>query len=126
MTLAPEDDFSSHPFRYGRVIGIFHVDFIHDTPGAPRAPISKQVLWVRWLKYDKSYRAGFQHRRLHRVHFLPSDHPNAFGFLDPDEVIRGAHLIPAFQHEPTDEYLEGQSVAREEEELNDWKYFHVN
>ncbi|KAG5637871.1 hypothetical protein H0H81_002834 [Sphagnurus paluster] len=125
MTLAPEGethDNGDHPFWYGRVIGIFHVDFIHDIPGTRQIPISKQVLWMRWFQYDKSYRAGFQRRRLHRIHFIPSHDPSAFGFLDPDEVVRGSHLIPAFHHGPTDEYLKGTSVTCEEDELNDWKF----
>ncbi|KAG5652335.1 hypothetical protein H0H81_005403 [Sphagnurus paluster] len=129
ITLAPEGetyDNGDHPFQYSRVIRIFHVDFIHDIPGTRQIPISKQVLWMQWFQYDKSYCASFQRHRLHCIHFIPSHDPNAFGFLDPDEVVRGSHLIPAFHHGPTDEYLKGTSVAREEDELNDWKYFHVD
>ncbi|KAG5638429.1 hypothetical protein H0H81_012646 [Sphagnurus paluster] len=125
MTLAAEEDLD-HPFRYAQVIGIFHVDVILNAPGQSQTPVSKEVLWVRWFKYDKSYRAGFQQRRLHCIHFTPSEEPDAFGFLDPDEVIRGAHLIPAFQHGATAEWLTGSSIAREDGEEDDWKYFFVN
>ncbi|KAI0037318.1 hypothetical protein FA95DRAFT_1684912 [Auriscalpium vulgare] len=45
-----------------------------------------------------SYKGVLITRRLHRVHFLPNEDSQAFGFLDPDDVIRGAHLIPAFAH----------------------------
>ncbi|KAG5633705.1 hypothetical protein DXG03_006764 [Asterophora parasitica] len=128
LTLSPEGD-GDHPFRYGRVIGIFHVDVFQNTvtvPSMPPTPFSKEVLWVRWFDTDKSYRAGFKHRRLYRIHFVPADSPGAFGFLDPDEVIRGCHLIPAFEHGSTKEWMPGHSISREDDELDDWKYFYVN
>lgn len=86
MTLGPEDD-SSHPFAYARIIGIFHVDVIHNVPGATSTPTSLEVLWVRRFQRDTSYRAGFTRKRLHRLQFFPERDPIAFGFLNPDEVI---------------------------------------
>jgi hypothetical protein len=77
-------------------------------------------------RHDTNYRAGFQRKRLHRVEFIPSDDPNAFGFLDPDEVVRAAHLIPVFYHGGTESLLQGLSVARDEGEVDDWRYFYVN
>ncbi|KAG6835741.1 hypothetical protein H0H93_015071 [Arthromyces matolae] len=93
---------------------------------SPSNPVSKEVLWIRWFKYDPTFRSGFEKKRLHRIHFVPSEDSEAFGFLDPDEVIRAAHLIPAFRFEPTDQWLHGESVARAEDENDDWHYFYVN
>ena len=121
MTLSRED--TDHPFEYGRVIGIFHVD-VGINEGPSRASVSKEVLWVRWYRRDSTYRAGFKRKRLHRLAFLPEDDPKAFGFLDPDEVIRAAHLIPAFRHGATEE--RGESLGRAEGEGDDWQYFYVN
>jgi len=124
MTLSRHDN--DHPFEYARVIGIFHVDVIHGVEGATQHPISKEVLWVRRFRRDRSYRAGFQQKRLHRLEFISSRDDSAFGFLDPDEVIRASHLIPAFSHGPTEEFLSGESFGRAPGELDDYRYFYIN
>ncbi|KAJ7151509.1 hypothetical protein C8R46DRAFT_1229045 [Mycena filopes] len=127
MTLAPEGD-TSHPFSYRRIIGIFHVEVLHNVPGASRVPELVEVLWVRNFRVDKSYRAGFKAKRLHRLEFLPEGDPNAFSFLHPDEVIRGAHLIPAFHYGRTGMLL-GPSLALDHEGHDDdeeWRYHYVN
>ena len=126
MTLSRHDDDDDHPFEYARVIGIFHVDVIHGVEGATQHPVSKEVLWVRRFRRDKSYRAGFKPKRLHRLEFLSSADAFAFGFLDPDEVIRASHLIPAFRYGRTDEFLSGESFGRAPDELDDYRYFYIN
>ena len=99
---------------------------IHNVEGATQHPVSKEVLWVRRFRHDKSYRAGFKQKRLHRLEFLPSNDNSAFGFLDPDEVIRASHLIPAFRYGPTEEFLSGESFGRAPGELDDYRYFYIN
>jgi hypothetical protein len=128
VMMLPRDEDSEHPFEYARILGIFHLDFIHHSPSATsNAPVSMEVLWVRWYCHDATYHAGFKKRRLHRIQFIPETDPSAaFGFLNPDEVIRGAHLIPAFHYGPTEDLLRGETIAREEGEVDDWKYFYVN
>ncbi|KAF8960116.1 hypothetical protein BDZ97DRAFT_1666295, partial [Flammula alnicola] len=44
MTLSRNDP--DHPFEYGRVIGIFHVDVGIHEPGASKPSVMKEVLWV--------------------------------------------------------------------------------
>jgi hypothetical protein len=125
MTLSQHDD--DHPFEYARVIGIFHVDVIHNVEGGvAQHPVSKELLWVRRFRRDKSYRAGFKQKRLHRLEFLPSDDDSAFGFLDPDEVIRASHIIPAFRYGGTQDLLYGESFGRAPGESDDYCYFFVN
>ena len=107
---------SGHPFAYARVLGIFHCDVVHLLPG--KAPTSHAVefLYVHWYCRDLTYEAGFKQRRLHRLELMPQDHPSACGFLDPNDVVRGAHIIPAFFY--------GASDAAG---LTDkWRYFYVN
>ena len=99
-----------HPFEYARVIGIFHVDVIHSVEGATQHPVSKEVLWVRRFRRDKSYRAGFKQKRLHHLEFFSSNDDSTFGFMDPDEVIRASHLIPAFHYGPTDKFIIGSHL----------------
>ncbi|KAF9475263.1 hypothetical protein BDN70DRAFT_770904, partial [Pholiota conissans] len=117
-----------HPFEYGRIISIFHVDIIikNEEVGVSPSIVSKEVLWVRWFRRDTSYQAGFKKKRLHRLQFMPSDDAAAFSFLDPDEVIRAVHLIPAFRYGKTNDLLPEVSLGRALGELDDWKYFFVN
>lgn len=125
MTLAHQEN-SPHPFDYARIIGIFHVDIIHNVPGASLVPVSVELLWVRRFRVDDSFSAGFKKKRLHRVEFVDAGDPEAFGFLHPDEVIRAAHLIPAFHYQGTVEFLHGESLARSPGETDDYRYFYIN
>ena len=123
----------SHPFEYARIIGIFHVDIVNPVSKPTANSTDKkppttsiEIIWVRRFRIDTTYSAGFKKKRLHRLQFLPSSDPEAFGFVHPDEIIRGAHLIPAFHYGGTDEYLSGVSIARNEDEYDDYRYFYVN
>lgn len=91
MALSHDDP--SHPYVYARVLGIYQIKVLHPTM---TAPTSMDVLWVHWLQIDRAHQAGWKAKRLYRVQFVPSLEDDAFGFLDPDDVIRGAHLIPCF------------------------------
>lgn len=111
---------SGHPFVYARILGVFHTEIFHSTIGHRPVPHTLEFLWVRWYRIDRTYRAGFKARRLHRIELVPEDDPNAFGFLDPDDVIRGVHLIPAFAQgtiEETSEYPGDEHL---------WKFYYVN
>jgi hypothetical protein len=60
------------------------------------------------------------------VGFIQGDAPGAFGFLDPQHVVRGVHLIPAFAHGRT-EMLLPPSIARSTSDDNeDWTFYYVN
>ncbi|KAG2150702.1 uncharacterized protein EDB93DRAFT_1041621, partial [Suillus bovinus] len=64
--------------------------------------------------------------RLPRIGFLRGEDPCAFGFVDPDVVIRAIHLIPAFEHGQTDQLLADSFVRREADLGKDWLYFYIN
>jgi hypothetical protein len=125
MTLAPEDTTEDHPYTYARIIGIFHCDVLQNSNGTHTAPIPLSFLWVRRFRLDPSFKGGFKRKRLHRIEFLPDSDPNAYGFVDPDEVIRASHLVPAFAHGPTDPVLY-TTLARKGDEYDDWRYHYVN
>ncbi|KAJ6559288.1 hypothetical protein B0H10DRAFT_2240500 [Mycena sp. CBHHK59/15] len=129
MMLAPEGD-TSHPFSYAQVVGVFHADVVHSVPGASTVPQRMEFLWVRRYRLDCTWRGGFKRKRLHRLEFLPGTDPLAFGFVNPDEVIRGAHIIPAFSSGTTTELLPADSIGRMSREgLNDdedWRYYFLN
>lgn len=116
-----------HPYLYGRVIGIYHVDIIH----ADLSPHSRRIdfLHVRFFQIDEGFQGGFKSRRFYRLSFVKADDADAFGFVDPARVIRGIHIIPAFAYSTTDELL-GESIARVYTDVDvagsDWKYYYVN
>ncbi|KAJ7364427.1 hypothetical protein DFH08DRAFT_731010 [Mycena albidolilacea] len=126
MMLAPEsDDAAAHSFVYARILGIYHADVIHNVPGAAPVPAPIEFLWVRWFRLDGKHIGGFKRKRLHRLEFVPDSEPGAYGFVNPDDVIRGAHLIPAFHYGATED-ASGPSFSRPEGELDDWVYHYVN
>ncbi|KAF9455458.1 hypothetical protein BDZ94DRAFT_1278112, partial [Collybia nuda] len=128
MVLSREDPNSrdSHPYWYARVVGIFHAQVRHVGPDSKSDEPQKMVfLWVRWFGRNLEYRAGWTARRLHCVGFVDGVDPQAFGFLDPSEVIRGVHMIPAFAHGHTSSLL-GPSIARQVTENDeDWMFYYV-
>jgi hypothetical protein len=131
MVLSHEDE-RTHPYWYARVIRIFHVSVEYrEHPAALRTPLTRlDVLFVRWFRRSDSSPAGWVAKHLQRLEFF--DHeglPDAFGFLDPDSIVRGVHLIPAFAHDPTDELL-GPTFARRKGDScgddSDWRFYYVN
>lgn len=130
MVLAHEesnDGTAVHPYWYGHIIAIFHADIRHiGSTSTSREVRRMEILWVRWYGRDLTYRSGWATKRLHRVGFVDSDDPGAFGFLYPNVIIRGAHLIPAFHYGQTCDLLT-HSIARQPNEQHmDWLYFYVN
>ena len=118
---------STHPFWYARVLGIFHT-LVRKHPRQPYQRL--EFLWVRWLARDLTQPSGQQYHRLDKVSYSTDDQTGdsllPFGFINPNQVVRGAHLIPAFESGATFEYLPGQSVlAHDLEKDGDWKYWYV-
>jgi hypothetical protein len=87
-----------------------------------------EFLWVRWYGIEPDYRSGFQHAKLPKVGFVPEADEFAFGFLDPANVIRGSHMVPAFNNGRTNDLLETRepSAARHVSEIDDWLNYYVN
>lgn len=82
-----------NPFLYGRVIGIYHVNAIYTGPGMVNYDATRfDFLWVRWYEYT----SRVSPYRLDKLSFPPITSDNAFGFVNPDDVLRGCHIIPAF------------------------------
>ncbi|KAJ7732328.1 hypothetical protein DFH07DRAFT_906091 [Mycena maculata] len=134
MVLSHEDDDerNPHPYWYARAIGVFHAEVRHLGPAsnnrkAQRSAAQRiEFLWVRWFGRDLTHKAGWKAKRLHRLGFIDSAEDGTFGFLDPAEVIRGAHIIPAFHYGRTTELLPKSIARRAEEEDQDYVYYYVN
>ncbi|KAJ7617570.1 hypothetical protein B0H17DRAFT_965353, partial [Mycena rosella] len=130
MVLSPETTANAHPFWYARVLGIFHLEVIHI--GAESRNGSAQhmeFLWVRWYGAEPGYRSGFQAARLPKIGFVPDIDEYAFGFLDPSLVLRGCHIVPAFDAGRTTDLLTihpGEATAaRPVGDTDDWVNFYV-
>ncbi|KAI0755357.1 hypothetical protein C8Q80DRAFT_1095185 [Daedaleopsis nitida] len=118
MLLADDPGTDSHPYWYARIIDLFHIKVRYTGPGSDRNMWKWQRVdfaWVRWLKYETDYKSGFAHRRLPRVRFLnayDAEDDAPVGFINPDDIVRAAYLMPAFALGRTDEYLGPSKLAR--------------
>ncbi|KAG0693328.1 hypothetical protein DFH29DRAFT_1007394 [Suillus ampliporus] len=81
------------------------------------------ILFVRWFRRDDDP-AGFAAKRLQRLQFFDDESPDAYGFLDPDCVIRGVHIILGFSFGRPEEIPE-VTIGRREADP-DWRFYYVN
>jgi hypothetical protein len=109
----------SHPYWYACVLGIYHLDtWLRGSSGETDIQ-HLEILHIRWFGPLRSYKSGMQHTRLPKVAFVEESDHDAFGFLDPGQVIQGAHLIPAFASRCRVSSLRhGMTLARPKGELD--------
>ncbi|KAJ6467669.1 hypothetical protein C8R47DRAFT_1056070 [Mycena vitilis] len=127
MVKAPEGE--THPYWYAQILGVFNASVFRVAPPAPRTQTTvMEFLWVRWLGTEPGYREGIRKARLPQVGFVEETDPYAFGFLDPEHVIRGSHLLPRFHGGRTNDLLATQAdtAARRLNDTEDWANYYVN
>ncbi|KAF7292226.1 hypothetical protein MIND_01250000 [Mycena indigotica] len=117
----------AHPYWYAQVLGILNATVSRVTATDRTRPVRMEFLWVRWLGDQPGYTSGLREGRLPVMGFVPDTDPYAFGFLDPEHVVRGAHLMPVFRRGRTSELLQTKSTtaARFPNETSDWEAFYV-
>lgn len=130
---------NDHPFIYGRVLGIFHVNVFYRGPGAvDNDPQRFDCLWVRWYNLEakesqKGTREGATRAtgrqkvypyRLDRLSFQPWEAEDAFGFVDPADVLRGCHVIPAFSAEKS--FPNGKGLSSLARDFEDWNAYYIS
>lgn len=128
MLLSNEDgNRDSHPFSYARVLGVFHTNIIFTGPGSKDFR-SRRVdfLWVRWFELvpERTVVHGWEQNALDTVRFLPMADEDAFGFVDPADVLRGCHVIPSFVDGPL--HPNGVAISRCAGDSEDWKRYYIN
>jgi len=101
MLLTDHTDGSSpsdfHPFLYARVLSTYHANVIYTGPGMQNYMAHHfNFLWVRWYQVIDPGSLGWHNSTLDTVHFPPMHEDNSFGFVDPDDVLQGCHILPAF------------------------------
>ncbi|KAK0207344.1 hypothetical protein IW262DRAFT_1469585 [Armillaria fumosa] len=113
MTLSPsteadlDSDNDVRPYLYARVIGIFHAT-------------------VQWYAFDSSIPSGFRAKHLPCIGFLAGDDPQAFGFVDPNNVLRASHVMPAYIYGQTSDILPPSICRRYDENDMDWAHYYVD
>lgn len=129
MLRSPEVGAGAHPYWYAQVVGIYHAHVSTNHLAAPKHSAQHmEFLWVRWLGIEPGRRSGPKMARLPKVGFVEATDEDAFGFLDPDLIIRGSHLIPDFHSGKTSDLMpyDGPTVARFPDEKDDWMNFYIN
>ena len=104
------------------VLGIFHMNIIYTGSGSrDYLPRRLEFLWVHWFEVV-DVPAGWEHATLDFLRFVPMSQDDAYGFVDPANVLRGCHLILAFasgRMHPDHVFQNARNGA-------DWKYCYVN
>ena len=124
MLLSDSDD-NAHPFSYARVLGIFHANIIYTGPGS-RDFQSRRIefLWVRRFEVLQDNFLAWEQHALDMVRFLPMADEDAFGFVDPTDVLRSCHIIPSFADGRL--HLDHNARSRCADDSDDWKRYYVN
>jgi hypothetical protein len=58
------------------------------------------------------------------IHFPPVTDKDAFGFIDPSDVLRACHVIPSFARGKV--HLDGRGSSRCAHDSLDWAAYYVN
>ena len=125
MIRAHEDETEGaawHPYWYARILGVYHAVVQHHDD--PTGFHQMDFLWVQWYGRETSSPSGWSAKRLPRIGPLSSDYDGVYGFLDPQEVICGVHLIPAFAHSSVYPPLSGVDARNPEE--GHWDLYYLN
>jgi len=115
------EDAAFNLFWFAEVLGIYHANvFVRSTGETQRF----DFLWVRWLGNEPDNNPGARSQRLMKLGYVQNDKDQIpFGFLDPAHVVRGCHLIPAFNSGRTRDLLDHSFIQTER---GDWTNFYVN
>jgi len=126
MLLAKNTDTSSdHHFLYARVLGIYHVNVIYTGEGMLDYDARRvEFLWVRWFDYDGSRCIRWDDLKLDRIFFPPMATESAFGFVDPRDVLRSCHVIPAFASGKV--HVDGVGLSHVAKDEQDWTRYYIN
>ncbi|KAI0310493.1 hypothetical protein OF83DRAFT_1019709, partial [Amylostereum chailletii] len=129
MVLSPDDDGTKVPYWFACVLNILHVNVIYCRPSSTSKKAQRlDILWVWWfgLTTEPAMEGGWAKKQLHAVHFILQDEDSPFSFINPDQVVRAAHLVPAFKYGMTEQRLDPLIACKDEEKDMDWEMFYIN
>jgi len=116
----------SSKFAHARVLGIFHVNVFLASSTQPVIncrPHRLEFLWVRWYDHASPVHS-WRSRKLDRLRFPPLADEGAFGFIDPQDIVRASHIAPVFSAGKVHQDGVGISVAAKD--YQDWRFYYVN
>lgn len=87
-------------------------------------PIRMEFLWVRWYELVEGRHSSWGARKLDRLRFPALANDSSFGFIDPHNILRGCHVIPAFSQGRR--HPEGKGVSLLAKDAVDWKEYYLN
>ena len=80
-------------------------------------------LWVRWYEVVDPASSGWHSSKLDSVRFLPMNEDDAFGFVDPQDVLRGCHIMPNFAKGKR--HADGIGISRCAKDGKDYNRYYV-
>ncbi|KAG2114229.1 uncharacterized protein F5147DRAFT_770226 [Suillus discolor] len=109
-----------HLYLYAHVLGIYHANVTYVGPGmVDYRSYRIDFLWVRWYQYVDEHTMS-----LDCVCFPPMAEPDAFGFVDPNDVLRGCHIIPHFAQGQW--HLDSMGISHCAKDESDWWFYYTN
>lgn len=112
-------------YKYARVLGTYHANVMFVGRGmVDYRPIRMEFLWVRWYQLVGACHSPWSARVLDRLCFPPVADENSFGFIDPEDILRGCHIIPAFSQGRR--HPNGKGVSFLAKDGVDWKAYYLN
>ncbi|OBZ70227.1 hypothetical protein A0H81_10051 [Grifola frondosa] len=114
-----------HPFWYARVLGIFHVDVVYTGSGMLDFRSRRMdFLWVRWFQVIDDVTINWSGLKMDLLRFVPMYDEDAFGFIDPADILRGCHIIPAYTHGQM--HADGIGLSSIAQDASDAQKYYVN
>lgn len=107
-------------YRYAKVLGVHHVNIV--IVGGPYQTAHRMdFLFVRWYE---AVDADSCRTSLDRICFGSLDSEDAFGFLNPADVLRACHIIPRFSKGMR--HTDGRGLSGMAGDKGDWREYFVN
>lgn len=118
------DETRLHHFLYARVLGIYHVNVVYTGKGSLDYAARKiYFLWVRWFQ-TTGPAAKWSDLRFDSLSFPPMARENSFGFVDPSDVLRACHVVPAFASGKV--HSDSISLSLCANDSDDYRQYYVN
>ncbi|KAG2159196.1 uncharacterized protein EDB93DRAFT_1245012 [Suillus bovinus] len=86
-------------------------------------PLRMEFLWVCWYEPIEQV-SSWDSSTLDQLRFCPIDDGSAFSFMDPADVLRNCHIIPAFAKGK--KHPDGLGVSGQAGDKDDWRGYYVN